>query len=297
MSDRHVVPADTGWQVEKADAKRPSATAPTQVEAVTRAVEIVANDGGGEVVVHATDGTVRETRAVEAGAEDTTAKAVGTAAAAAATGAKATTGKAARAVSGTAGAVTKDARSSAKKARTNARRTAGSTADTAAATTGAVADEAAAAANGRKRPGSAARDAASRTTAAAGEVGDDVSATGRQIAGDTRAAGRRAATEVDRAAAQAGTALVGGADRAAQVGAGVDTRLEDASHRAGRFIHSVTERAASPLDAASHALNPVRIAGRTAGVVIAGVLHVGAVVTGRGTRQAQRSAHELTARR
>lgn len=47
MSDRHVVPAESGWQVEKDNAKRPSAKVPTQAEAVKRAVEIVANDGGG----------------------------------------------------------------------------------------------------------------------------------------------------------------------------------------------------------------------------------------------------------
>ncbi|MCX6467147.1 MAG: hypothetical protein NTW05_26710, partial [Pseudonocardiales bacterium] len=65
------------------------------------------------------------------------------------------------------------------------------------------------------------------------------------------------------------------------------------SDQAGRYIHTVTERAAFPLDAAARALNPVRIAGRTAGVVIAGALHVGAVVTTTGTR----TARVLTGRR
>lgn len=203
MSDRHVVPAEAGWQVEKADAKRPSAKAPTQAEAIARAVEIVANDGGGQVVVHGTDGAVRETRTVAAGAEDTALQAAGTAVSAAAAGATATAGKAADAVGETADAVTDDAR---------------------------------------------------RT---AGKVGDT----------------------------------------AAEVGDGVGERLEDASHRAGSFIHSFTERAASPIDSATRALNPVRIAGRTAGAVVAGALHVGAVVSSRGTRRAQHSARLVTGRR
>jgi hypothetical protein len=71
MSDRHVVPAEDGWQVEKDHAQRPSAKTATQAEAVSRALEIVANDGGGEVVIHGTDGQVRETRTVEAGAQTT----------------------------------------------------------------------------------------------------------------------------------------------------------------------------------------------------------------------------------
>lgn len=297
MSDRHVVPAETGWQVEKADAKRPSAKTPTQAEAVNRAVEIVANDGGGQVVVHGTDGAVRETRTVEAGTEDTAAQAAGTAASAAAKGAKATADKAADAVSDTAGTVATDARSAAKKASTNTRRTAGKSADTAAAATGNAASEAADAVNGRKKAGTAARNIAGTTAGAADKIGDDVAATGRQIAGDTTAAARRARTEVDRTADRTGAALVDGADRAAGIGAGVGSQLEDASHRAGTLIHSFTERAALPLDAAARALNPVRIAGRTAGVVIAGALHVGAVVTGRGTRQAERSVRRLTGRR
>ena len=86
MSDRHVVPSEDGWNVEKDNAQRPSAKAPTQAEAIKRAVEIVSNDGGGQVVVHGTDGNVRETRTVSAGSEDTTAEAARTAASAAGAG-------------------------------------------------------------------------------------------------------------------------------------------------------------------------------------------------------------------
>ncbi|MGQ0482007.1 MAG: DUF2188 domain-containing protein [Pseudonocardia sp.] len=90
MSDRHVVPADNGWHVEKDDAQRPSARTATQAEAIKRAVEIVANDGGGQVVIHGSDGQVRETRTVESGVEDTTAEAAKATAAATKAGAEAT---------------------------------------------------------------------------------------------------------------------------------------------------------------------------------------------------------------
>jgi hypothetical protein len=45
MSDRHVVPGQQGWLVEKDNAQRPSAKAAAPAEAVKRAAEIVANDG------------------------------------------------------------------------------------------------------------------------------------------------------------------------------------------------------------------------------------------------------------
>ncbi len=91
MSDRHVVAADNGWHVEKNGAQRPSAKAPTQAEAVKRAVEIVANDGGGQVIVHGTDGEIRANRTIAAGDEHTTSTAAVTATTSAARGARATT--------------------------------------------------------------------------------------------------------------------------------------------------------------------------------------------------------------
>lgn len=231
MRDRHVVPAESGWQVEKENAKRPSAKAPTQAEAVKRAVEIVANDGGGRVVVHGADGAVRETRTVEAGAENTSAQAAVTAASSAAKGAQGT-----------------------------------------------------------------ATEAAGSVATATEEVTDDVAGTGREVAEDVSAAGRRVGAEVDRTAREGAGALVDGVDRAAEVGDGLGDRLQTASHRTGEYIHSFTERVAHPIDAAARALNPVRIAGRTAGVVIAGALHVGAVMTRGGTRTAKRSARAVAGR-
>ncbi len=239
MPDRHVVPAESGWQVEKEDAKRPSAKAPTQAEAVKRAVEIVANDGGGQVVVHGSDGAVRETRTVEAGAEDTASTTAVTATSSAKKGAQATAGKAADTVSSSADAVADDTSATASKAATKA----------------------------------------------------------REIADDVTAAGRRVDAEASRTARKGGEALVDGADRAAEVGDDLGDRLQTASHRTGEYIHSFTERVAHPIDAAARALNPVRIAGRTAGVVIAGALHIGSVVTRRGTRTAERSARVVAGRR
>jgi hypothetical protein len=64
MTDRHVLPADQGWHVEKEHAQRPSAKTATQAEAITRATELVTNDGGGHVIIHGSDGTVAETRTI-----------------------------------------------------------------------------------------------------------------------------------------------------------------------------------------------------------------------------------------
>lgn len=296
MSDRHVVPAESGWQVEKENAKRPSAKAPTQAEAVTRAVEIVANDGGGNVVVHGADGTVRETRTVAV--DDSSAiQAAGATATATARGAQAKTEKAADEVTTTAGAVADDVSTTAKKAAGKARDTAGKSVDTAQDAAGDVADDLADAVNGRTKPATAAKKAAGSVGDAAEKIGDKAAGTGREIADEVAATGRRARAEVASTAREAGDALVDGADRAVEVGDGLGGRLQTASQQAGRTIHSFTERAAHPLDAAARALNPVRIAGRTAGVVIAGALHVGAVVTRTGTRTAQRSARLVTGRK
>lgn len=67
MGDRHVVHTDRGWRVRKENAGRPSASADTQADAVRRAIEIVGNDGGGKVVVHDENGTIRATHQVEPG--------------------------------------------------------------------------------------------------------------------------------------------------------------------------------------------------------------------------------------
>lgn len=57
--ERHVVKAGDHWNVEKPNAKRPSASVTAQQEAIDRAKLIVSRAGGGQVIVHKKDGSVR----------------------------------------------------------------------------------------------------------------------------------------------------------------------------------------------------------------------------------------------
>ena len=58
-TNRNVVPDPAGgWAVTGADTRK-SARTDTQAEAITRAKEIVANAGGGEVTIHGRDGQIR----------------------------------------------------------------------------------------------------------------------------------------------------------------------------------------------------------------------------------------------
>ncbi|MCY4369247.1 MAG: DUF2188 domain-containing protein [bacterium] len=68
QSNRHVVPnPDGGWDVKAPNAQRSSAHTLTQAEAEQRAKEIVGNLGGGEVVIHRPDGTIRDSDTVPPG--------------------------------------------------------------------------------------------------------------------------------------------------------------------------------------------------------------------------------------
>jgi hypothetical protein len=59
---RHVVPAaGGGWNVLKPGARRISSHHATEAQAEERARDIVVKAGGGEVVIHRTDGSVRRT--------------------------------------------------------------------------------------------------------------------------------------------------------------------------------------------------------------------------------------------
>jgi hypothetical protein len=308
MSDRHVMPAPDGWQVEKDGGRRPSAKAPTQVEAIRRAVEIVANDGGGQVIVHGTDGEVRENRTVEAGAENTTSTAATTAATSAARGARATAEDAADEVAGTAGGIAEDATVTGREVAGQTREAAEKVAATADAATTGIEREVSAVAGGDKPPKAAARDVASIAETTGKQIGDRASRTAAQVAGETAAAGRRARSAAADTADKAGRTAVTGADRAATIGAGVGDELEASSDRAGRRIHTVTERVAGPLDQvtdqmlisvgrAGHALNPVRVTGRTVGVLVAGALHLGGLVATRGSRAAQQGTRQVAGKR
>ena len=59
-TNRNVTPNPSGgWDVTGAGSGRASSHHDTQADARTRAAEIVANQGGGEVSVHGTNGQIR----------------------------------------------------------------------------------------------------------------------------------------------------------------------------------------------------------------------------------------------
>lgn len=71
-TERHVVASERGgWDVRKPDAARASAHADRKREAVSRAREIVAKCGGGQVVVHTHDGTIERSIAIDAASPST----------------------------------------------------------------------------------------------------------------------------------------------------------------------------------------------------------------------------------
>lgn len=67
-NERHVTPNPKGgWDVKKPNAERASSHHKTQADAERRAKEILANDGGGEAVIHRSDGRVRDSDTVAPG--------------------------------------------------------------------------------------------------------------------------------------------------------------------------------------------------------------------------------------
>ena len=67
-ADRHVVPnPDGGWDVTKPDSTRASAHTDTQAAAQARAREIIHNAGGGEMLTHGKDGTIRAKDTIKPG--------------------------------------------------------------------------------------------------------------------------------------------------------------------------------------------------------------------------------------
>jgi hypothetical protein len=60
-AERHVVPSEEGgWDVEAPGASRASAHFDQQGPAISKAREILRNEGGGELVVHDREGRIRE---------------------------------------------------------------------------------------------------------------------------------------------------------------------------------------------------------------------------------------------
>jgi hypothetical protein len=296
MSDRHVRAVEDGWAVEKTDASRASAVLAVQAEAITRAVEIVANDGGGDVIVHDTDGKEVERRSVERDADD--AAAVATELAAAVTSKK---GKETAKAAGK--AVKEDADEIGADAATVAKKTAGQAEDGAEkvrATTKAAADgvkqEVDEVRSGDKSLRAAAQDVSSIARTTGGQVADQADRTGRQIAGEARGLGRRAAAVVGETAEDAGEELVGVTDRAAREGARAQRELNSVADRTGNAIHAVTEAAATPFDRLAVLLNPVRVTGRVVGAVATGGLRLVGLGAAKGSEQADRGARRLAKR-
>ena len=65
---RHVVPVPGGgWNVVKPGAKRISSHHDTEAQAEARANDIVTKAGGGEIVIHRMDGSIRRTDQVSPG--------------------------------------------------------------------------------------------------------------------------------------------------------------------------------------------------------------------------------------
>ncbi len=66
-NSRDVTQRGDGWVVTKPGSDRASAVLPTQTEAISRAKEILTNDGGGELRIHGTNGEVRDQRTIAPG--------------------------------------------------------------------------------------------------------------------------------------------------------------------------------------------------------------------------------------
>ena len=68
-NERHVVPSDKGkgWDVVKPGAQRVSSHHATKAEAEARAKQILANDGGGEAVIHGKDNKIQDSDTVAPG--------------------------------------------------------------------------------------------------------------------------------------------------------------------------------------------------------------------------------------
>jgi uncharacterized protein YjbJ (UPF0337 family) len=257
MSDRQVRPTDDGWAVVTSDGARAGARTATQAEAVTRAVEIVARDGGGTVTVHGTDGTVRASREIASGSGDVARIATELTAAAAAAGLADTARDTADEAADVAAEVGEEVTTTAKKVR------------------------------GHVRHG------AEQVGASAGDAAEQVEGTAREVAGEVRASAERAGAEVGERARDAAEELTEATGRAARQARRADAELGGVADRAARTIRAYTEAAAEPLDRVAVALNPVRLTGRVVGLVTTRGLRLVGTATSRAGTGADRGARRL----
>ncbi|MFC5061753.1 DUF2188 domain-containing protein [Actinomycetospora atypica] len=287
---------DDGWAVEKTDASRASAVLAVQPEAIARAVEIVANDGGGDVIVHDRDGKVVERRSVGRDADD--AAAIATELATAVTGKKSK--EAARAAKQAAkedaAEISADARTVATRTKEQAEAGAERVQATAAAAKDGVGRQIDEVRSGDKSLRAAAEDATTIARTTGAQIVDQADRTGRRLADEARGLGRRTADVVDERADQAADQLADVTDRAAREGARAQRELDSVASRTGNAIHAATEAAASPLDRVALALNPVRVTGRLVGALATGGLRLVGLGAARGAEQADSGARRLAGR-
>ncbi|MBP2366605.1 DUF2188 domain-containing protein [Pseudonocardia parietis] len=300
MADRHVKPVEDGWAVEKKDAQRPSARTTTQAEAITRAVEIIANGGGGNLVVYGTDGSVRERRTVEANADDTGGTAAKATASATGTAAKDTASKAADTAGSAAREVGSDARSTGKKVAGESHSAASGAAQTAGKGADAVAAEARRAADAGKDAKEAGKAAAGTAKATGEQLAGNAARTGRQVTGEAAASAERSAATLQAVADSGADSAVHTADRAGRVSGRVEDDLDHTGVALARRLHEGGERAAIQLDELAarvyRPLNPIRFGSRVAAGAVATAFGVTGAVTSRAGKLLQRGTHKATGR-
>ncbi len=277
MADRDVKPTDDGWQVLKKGAQRASAKAPTQVEAVARATEIVAKDGGGKVVVYGTDGKVRESQTVKSGER----------------GARQERRQGHRRGrerhrEGRRRQGRGHRRHGRRRRQGHRREDRRPRRDVRQEGRGAgrgrcvegVAEEAKAARNGNKAPKAAVKDAAAVAQTTGAQVAETTGRAGERITKDTARAGKRAGQTVGAAADEAGAKAVSQADRADKVSSSIDGELNTVGddvagkhhqRRRGpqaRAVDATVKEVSRQVEQTAPSYNPVRIAGQVAGFAV-----------------------------
>lgn len=295
MADRYVVPTEDGWQVQKKGAQRASAKAATQAEAVDRATEIVSKDGGGKVVVHGTDGKVRDTHNVASGEDNTTAEAAKATTKANAEGARAKAESASDKASSSAKKVGADAKATAQKDADRVQASGKKAAAQAEAGAAGVADQAKKAADGDKSVSAAAKDAATVAQVTGDQVATTTSRAGERVAKDATRVAQHAGSEAKVRADEAGEKVAQAGDRADSVSSGIASELDGAGDAAAARVGRASEAAAQQVDrnvrqAADQVrdnapgYNPVRIVGNAAAIAVKTGFSVAGAVISTGVR-------------
>ncbi|MDF2979273.1 MAG: hypothetical protein K0S40_4001 [Actinomycetospora sp.] len=283
MPDRHVQPQGEEWTVTVPGDDQVTARTATEVEAVERAVTIIAQNGGGEVVVHGEDGEVLETRHVDADTTDASRTAAEVAENAGVEGAVETV-EAVR--EGGAGG---SADELAGHTPTAVHEVGGTDADT---STGSDAGRNGSSVEGLREAtratlqeaGDTAETAASEAGDTAEDVADEASTTAKKVAGHTRTAARRAGATAEAAGS-------GVRDQVEAVSEG-DKSLEAAAEDTASIAQTTAGHLAGQAEGtAREVAGETRAAGRRAAArVDAGARQAGQTVASGADRVADRGA-------